>query len=250
MALAVIFVLGSVAIALSVYFAMRRLAGKALAEDTQTLGGTVILRVSALHGLILALVFAQEMDGYKDLQLTLTREATAIADIWNDAARYGPEVATVVQPALRRYTRLVIAEEWQALSDNRALAPEGWSLREIVYNTVLDLQPQTPRQTDLRAHMVRQSQLIAELRQARENTARHGVNPLFWGAALVGLVLVTLPYFVYSPSRLHIMLLSVYAAFAGLVMFVIYAFSDPFAPPGALEPVAFERLLETEIGGD
>ncbi len=39
-------------------------------------------------------------------------------------------------------------------------------------------------------------------------------------------------------------LLSVYGGFSGLVLFVIFAFSDPFSTPGKLEPVAFERLLE------
>jgi hypothetical protein len=32
-------------------------------------------------------------------------------------------------------------------------------------------------------------------------------------------------------------------------MLIIFAFSDPYAPPGALDPLPLQRLLETEIGG-
>jgi len=71
---------------------------------------------------------------------------------------------------------------------------------------------------------------------------------LFWAAAFIGVILVTIPYFIFSPSRLNLVLLSVYAGFSGFVMFVIFAFSDPFSEPAALPPKAFERLLETEIG--
>lgn len=134
------------------------------------------------------------------------------------------------------------------MSASRALSTEGWRLREIVYLGVLDLVPETPRQVALRAHMLDKVQKIAELRQERENTALHRISPLFWFAALAGIILVTLPYFIFSPTRLHLALLSVYGGFTGLIMYVIFAFSDPFGGPGALEPVAFERLTEVGIG--
>lgn len=242
------FVAATIALALSVYAVMRRLVGARFEDDTQGLAGSVIIRVSSLHGLILALVFAQELVDYSQLQDNLTREATAIADIWNEAERYGPDIAAEVQPLLARYTRLVIEEEWQELAQTGTLDGAGWALREAVYLAVLDLDPETPRAHDLRAHMVTKAQLVAELRQAREMTARHGVNPLFWIAAVIGLMLVAVPYLVYSPTGLHLLLLAIYGGFSGLVMFVIFAFSDPFSAPGALEPMAFERLLETEIG--
>ncbi|KUF12317.1 DUF4239 domain-containing protein [Pseudoponticoccus marisrubri] len=248
--LPVLFIGGTIALAWIVYFTLRWLSGARFAEDTQTLAGSVIIRVAALHGLILALVFAQEMVDYHSLRSNLVAEATAVADIYNDIRRYGGEAETegAIQNALSRYTRIVVEEEWQLLSENRPLSAEGWILRETIYLGVLDLVPETPRQEDLRRHMVAKAQLIAELRQERENTALHAVNALFWIAALAGVVLVTVPYFVFSPTRLHLLLLSIYGAFSGLVMFIIYAFADPFDTPGALEPVAFERLLEGEIG--
>jgi hypothetical protein len=245
----VLFIGGTILIALCVYFSVRSLAGARATEDTQTLAGSVLIRVSALHGLILALVFAQELVDYAQLQGNLTEEATAVADIWNDARRYGEPAVSALHPPLTEYTHQAIEAEWVTLGETQRLSGDGWRLWEVVYLAALDLQPVTPRETDLRAHMVHNAQKIAGLRQARENTALHSVHPLFWVAAVAGLVLVTVPYFVYMPTPLHLMLLSVYGAFSGLVLFVIFAFSDPFSAPGALQPTAFERLLETDIGG-
>lgn len=153
-----------------------------------------------------------------------------------------------MQEALSDYTRLVIETEWQQLADKNALSAEGWVLRETVYQALLDLTPETPRLETLRGHMIGKIQRVAELRQERENTALHHMNLLFWLAAIVGLVLVTVPYFVFPPLRLHIALLAVYGGFSGLVMFIIFAFADPFKAPGALEPVAFERLVQRGSG--
>ena len=246
--IALLFVSGSVLIVWSVYFSGIRFVRAGFGSDTETLAGSVIIRVSALHGLILALVFAQELVSYEELQRNLVREATAVADIYNDIDRYGAEEKSAIQSSLSSYVRLVVDKEWRILAEGNELSAEGWALREKIYQAVLDLVPNNPRQEALRDHMINKVQLIAEFRQERENNANRTVNPLFWIAAIVGIVLITIPYFVFSPTRLHIVLLSVYGAFSGLVMFVIYAFSDPFSDPGALEPIPFERLLKTEIG--
>lgn len=246
--LGVLFILGTILIAWAVYFSMRWIVGKQFANETETLAGSVIFRVSALHGLILALVFAQELVDYNQLQTNLVREATAIADIYNDVRRYGTKAQGTVQSALSEYVRTVVDEEWELLAEAKVLSARGWQLREVAYQTLLDLNPDTPRQTSLRDHMLTKVQLIAELRQERENNALHGISPLFWGAAIAGIVLVTIPYCIFSPSGLNLALLSVYGGFTGFVMFVIFAFSDPFNAPGELPPSPFERLLATEIG--
>jgi hypothetical protein len=61
---------------------------------------------------------------------------------------------------------------------------------------------------------------------------------MFRIAAVGGIVLVTLPCFIFPPSRLNMVLLGVYDGFAGLVMFMILAFANPFASPGAVAPAA------------
>jgi hypothetical protein len=242
------FVAGTIALAWAVYFGARHLAARHIADDTREFASSVLFRVSALHGLILALVFAQELLIYQELRSALVQEATAIADIYNDIGRYGGPQVAPVQEALTRYARTVVDEEWSLLAAEGRLLPEAWAHREAIYLGLLDLVPQTPREDALRDHMVEDAQSIATIRQLRENMALRPIDPLFWFAAVTGVALVSLPYFVFRPSLVNVALLSVYGAFTGIVMFVIFAMSDPFSPPALLEPAAMQRLLETEIG--
>jgi hypothetical protein len=53
---------------------------------------------------------------------------------------------------------------------------------------------------------------------------------------------------VASLQGLTLALLSLYGGYTGVIMYVIYAFSDPFSQPGALPPTAFTQLLLGEIG--
>ena len=223
---------------------MRLAASRADKDEANDLAGSVIFRVAALHGLILALVFAQELFSYQEVRGALVREATAVADIYYDFERYDPKTAQFMQTAIVEYAQTVVDEEWQLLAEERRLSSAAWAKREFIYLTALNLNPKTPREVALRDHMLRKIQQVAEMRQARENSALNPINMLFWVPAIVGLFLVAMPYFVFSPTLLNMTLLSVYGGFSGLVLFVIFAFSDPFSPPGKLEPVAFERLLE------
>lgn len=243
------FVAGTIAIAWAVYFGMRLAVARRMADDTRELAGSVIFRISTLHGLILALVFAQELLNYQQLRTAVVDEATVIADIYNDIRRYGGPQVAPVQDALSRYARMVVDEEWPLLEFQDRLSPDAWDLREDAYLAVLDLVPGSPREEALRQHMLAGVQKIATLRQLRENMARDTINPLFWFAAVSGVALISLPYFVFRPSIVNLFLLSAYGAFTGIIMFIIYALSDPFSLPAQLEPEALQRLLETEIGG-
>lgn len=107
---------------------------------------------------------------------------------------------------------------------------------------MLDLVPATGRQTSLRDHMLRQMQAIAEVRVKRDNHGPDSINVMFWFAAVSGVVLIAFGYYPYAPERRSLMLLSVVGAYTGIILFLIYAFSNPYSPPGALSPGAYERL--------
>ncbi|MEM8813342.1 MAG: hypothetical protein AAGF59_12050 [Pseudomonadota bacterium] len=238
----------TIALVWGAYFLARWLLLRFVDDRTSELAGSVIFRVSALHGLILALVFAQEMIEYQELERGLTAEATAVADIYYDIGRFGGDSVDPIQTALTRYARTVVTEEWQSLTENKRLSSDAWQARETVYEALLDLPADTPRQASLRDHMLDKVRGIAEYRQARESHAASSINVMFWIAAVGGVVLVAFSFFCFPARPVNLLLLTIFAAFTGIVMQVIYAFSDPFAPPGALQPTAFERLLDGDIG--
>lgn len=244
-----LFVSGALAIVFACYALTRRLLPPAQEGDrTHDAAGTIAVRIAALHGLILALVYAQELDDYKGIRNNLMEEAVAISDVYNDARRYGEPVALPIQAGLARYLVVVVGEEWDKLGRHEGLSGNGWSEWEGVYQILLDLTPATDRERYLAQRMRNRVTEIARYRQIRGQTAIGGFSGLFWGPALIGLALLAVPFYVYRPTRTHVFLLAIFGTYSGIILFFIYAFANPFEQPGKLEPRPFLHLLEGEIG--
>lgn len=93
-AFGLVFVIATVALSLGSYMLARWFAGRGPYERHKEMAGAMVTRIAALHGLIIALVFAQEMTSYQRLETQTAAEASAIADVFNDAARYDPRCSS------------------------------------------------------------------------------------------------------------------------------------------------------------
>ncbi|PWJ20453.1 hypothetical protein [Jannaschia seohaensis] len=241
------FVLLIVGISMAAYGLTRRLLRGHMDEDTRDLAGSVLFRIASLHGLVLALVFAQDLANLRDVSVSAAHEATLVADIYYDAGRYaGPESAAI-QHAMAHYGLLVAEEEWPRLAEQRRLLPEAWGTWERAYHLLLDATPATARQERLHGIMLTDIRLLSELRDTRGNVAQAGVSTVFVFAALIGVILVSAAYFPWAPTRLNLGLIAGFSAFTGVVLYIIIAFSNPFASPGRAPTVGFERFLTPEV---
>lgn len=245
--LGIAFVAGTILLVLFGYFLMRRIAAPHVVSDSKELAGSVIFRISALHGLILALVFAQQMFDYHKLQDETVREASVITDIYFDIERHGGAEIVEIRTSLQKYVALVVNEEWQSLSQDGELSPAAWKEWEKVYDIILDLETNTLRQEDLRRFMLSDIRTVAEMRDRRAGHGLKTVSNMFWFAAISGIFLVSLAYYCFTPTLHHVVLISIFAAFTGIILFFIFSFSDPFGAPGALQASAFERLLSNNF---
>ena len=237
-----LFVCGTALLVLACYFLMRRLAGEPPDTQTKELASSVVIRISTMHGLILALVFAQEMAEYQQLKLESAAETNALADIYFDAARYGADNPERVQAAVDKYVRIVIDDEWDSLGTTGRLSGPAWAQWDSTYNVILDLTPDNERQKSLRDHMLASIHTIAETRVQREHHARNSLSVMFWFAAISGVIFTGFALYPYTPGRSNIRLLALLGAFTGIILFFIYAFSNPFKEPGSLRPNGYLHL--------
>ncbi|HEV7320909.1 MAG TPA: hypothetical protein VGO04_20115 [Ensifer sp.] len=244
MLLGALFVFGTVALTLASYFLMRLIMGGEPEGHEKELASSVIFRISALHGLILALVFAQEMVEYQQLKYEMATEAGAIADIFYDAGRYGEAVKAPIQQAISAYAAEVIDGEWQSLADKGRLSPQAWVHWDHAYQQVLDLQPANKRQESLRSQMLERLHDISQSRTKRESNVADQMDSIFWFAALSGVIFIALAYYSYPPVRRNLLLLCLFGAYTGIILFLIYAFSNPYQPPAALAPGPLERVQQ------
>lgn len=239
------FVGGTVAVSMMVYALGRWALVSPEYLRHKDMAGSMIVRIGALHALILALVFAQEMTAYQRLDGILTSEADAVADIYNDAARYGP-AALPVRDDILRYTHLVTQQEWPDAGSAGRLSDHAWDAWDAAYRKVLDLTPANPAEESLRANMLTRIHDISKARDQRERRTTGAVFGLFWFAAVSGVVLISVGYYIYPPERQNLILMALFSAYTGIVLFMIFAFSNPYRYPAALQPDEM-RAFQAEI---
>lgn len=213
-------------------------------EHARDLASSVIFRVAALHGLILALVFAKELGNSDTLAQAVNREATQLESVFFDAARHKGEETAAIQRAIALYAREVLENEWSMLGNQGELSDTAWQHFETVMEALLDINEGTARQEWLRQRMLEQMVVIEAERNRREIVAATDVSTLFWVIAFLGVALVAAPYFPYAPTATNLSLLAIYSVYTGLVLFFIYAFDNPFGGIGSVQPVPLEILYD------
>jgi hypothetical protein len=245
-----LFVCGTTALSLAVYFAARLAVRNRPFDKHPEMASAMVTRIGALHALILALVFAQEMANYQRLAVQMANEASAVADVFNDAGRYDPVALAGLRQEMVDYLGFVVDAEWSSLGRGDGLDAKAWSAWEAAYSSALDLTPQTPRQSSLRDHMLAQLHAIASARDLRELNGTGSLIGLFWFAALTGVVLIAVGYYSHPPQRHNLVLMSLFSAYTGVILFLIYAFSNPYSAPGALSPdplIELRAQLQSEV---
>ena len=86
-----IFILVAVLSALICYGVTRILLRSRIGEYSELLSARIIALLGALHALILALMFTQEMTDYKDVTRIVSKEASVIGDVYNSLRAYDEE---------------------------------------------------------------------------------------------------------------------------------------------------------------
>lgn len=245
--MAAVFVLGAMVIGYLPAQLLRRRYGPMQPADTRALASDVMGRIGALHGLILALVFASAHQGAQTFSGEMTEEASAATHVYFNAQRYG---APRLQSAAIAYLQAAADRDWPTLREHSHLSAEGWLAWRALLDAALALEPDGRRQQALAAQILSDVWRIEDLRQARGYEARETRLPVeFWIVAATGLLLIATLLFVHEVTPLHQGIMAMYSGFTGLTLFLIYDMSHPFSGALSVGPDAFRVALEAIRSG-
>ena len=216
-------------------------------EDSELLSGKIITRLGALHALILALMFAQEMADYRDISRVVSKEASAIHDVFYSLREYDKEdrkATVVISDMLVNYVKTALEADRAALAESQISGETRINYYRI-NRQLRNLQPKNNDQEDLRANMLTDWDTVSEFHVRLRTVAEYEAPRFFWVVILGGFLLVVVPFYVYTPSIANLAMLSTYSAFNGLVMYVIFSIANPFTGALAIDSSIFENLLAT-----
>ncbi|QRM27787.1 DUF4239 domain-containing protein [Microvirga sp. VF16] len=229
------------------FVVLRRLLSEELPTRTRDVAETVAVRIGTIHGLILALVFAEAQSTHTNLQQEVSKELTTIEHIALELNQWdGPE-KDALRGQLAAYVTAALQNEWQASASLRG-SREARRAYTTLDHAILNLKAETPQQQSLRTRMIMNMDTLQDHRKARLSLAHRGLPSLFWWMALTGFAIIVGFFLVFPANLVHIAILSVYGAYTGLALYFILALSHPYAGPAAIDTVPYEMVLEDELG--
>lgn len=215
-----------------------------LSDDTNESVNGFVAGTSMLYGLLLGLVAVATWENYDAANTLASKEASAVAALYQDVSAFPQPERQVLQTHLENYLRYVIDVAWPA--HRAGEIPRGGTLILSKFQGVLGaFQPKTANQQVILAEALTAFNALVEARRLRMDSVTNGLPAVFWVVILAGAALsIVLTYAVHLASmKAHLILTGIYALFVGLMIFLVAALDNPFRGDLSVSPDSYGLVL-------
>jgi hypothetical protein len=238
----VVVMVGAVVMGLVVYIVSYKLISKYQSDDLKDPTSSLFRVVGMLVSLMLSLAFAEVVVDLRKIESAVEREAVAISDTFEGLQWFGVERTREIQTIVIDYTQAVIDDDWPALANDK-LGERAGALKKQLTESVLDLEPTTSLQEKVLSSILADIDAISDYRLIRLDKAL-AKPPVYVNVVFFGFLVTMACFGAYRPQAPLIVLVSLYAVFVGLVLYLILALSDPFQGAFSADSTTFEHLVE------
>jgi hypothetical protein len=208
--------------------------------------GTMVQSVMVFYGLAVALIAVGVFETYSDVSTIVSQEAAELGAMYRDASSYPEPIRPVLQQQLRDYAQYVIHTAWPAQQRGQ-VALGGVEMLNRFQATLTGFEPATDGQKILHGEALRAYNQLIEARSLRlDAVVNTGLPSVLWVVVLAGAVisLIATFFFKVEDLRLHAILVTLLAAFMGLIVFMIFAFDRPFRGDLGLKPEPYQLVYD------
>lgn len=214
-------------------------------EDSE-FSGSMLQAVMVFYGLAVALIAVSAFENHSDVSAIVSKEAAELSALYRDASSYPEPIGPVLQQQLRDYARYVVDTAWPAQRTG-GVALGGVAMLNRFQSTMTGFEPGTDGQRALHAEALRAYNQLVEARSLRlEAVVNSGLPGVMWTVVLLGaaIALTATFFFKVEDTRLHAVMVTLVAAFMGLVIFMIFAFDRPFRGDLGLTAEPYQQVYE------
>jgi hypothetical protein len=214
-------------------------------EDSE-FSGSMLQAVMVFYGLAVALIAESVFENYSDVSTDISKEAAELSALYRDASSYPEPIGPVLQQELRNYAQYVIHTAWPAQRKGE-VALGGIEMLNRFQANMTSFEPATEGQRALHAEALRAYNQLVEARSLRLVAAvNSGLPGVLWVVILLGAVigLAATFFFKVEDVRLHAVMVTLVAAFMGLVIFMIFAFDRPFRGDLGLTADPYQQVYD------
>jgi len=225
------------------FYLLRRRWPREVPQESRELGAQVALRVSVLYSVILGMVFADVQNSYNDVRLNVQREATELIGVFTMLELLSSREARDLQSGILEYVHEVVNVEWPTLGSTEISLAPGKLLAEI-HLKVIELPRHDASSDSVRESVLAGIEEVKRLHRSQVVASLNRVPYLFWWVVVIGFVVIGALFMVFRPTMLNMVLVSAFSAMTGIVLFFIFAMSNPFSGPARIEPTPFGIFID------
>jgi len=216
-------------------------------EPSQGMVEAMLGVVGTLFSLLLGLLVANAIESYHEVNVQVSTEANALANIHRLSEGLSPAARKNIQDMCADYNHCVISTEWAAM-DQMEMAPHCWDVYGKLWSACVQVMPENDRENNLQASMLESAKILGETRRARSVACRAQISPVLWIAIFFGsaITIIFTYFFTSKMGRLHTMLTALIAISLGLNIWLLAAYSQPFGSDLKIKPEIFE-LLDKQV---
>lgn len=201
--------------------------------------------VAMILSLLLAFSSVSVWEAYGSAEAAAAAEASVSGQLVRDLAIFGGPAASAAREAVREYLQTVISDEWPAMAQGGHAETASHKFNAIFRRAAL-LEPHTAREEIMLAEIWAKTNELNLHRRGRLNAAGGSAVPdALWATLLLGIILNYLLFYVLPVSRLNDLMLGLYAATLGLMLFFIVVMDRPFAGAVSVSPAPYESALQS-----
>jgi hypothetical protein len=197
-----------------------------------------------IYALVLGLFAVAAWDSLRFAEDTSMKEALQVGKLYLDLSGYPQPERDQLQPMLKQYLEHAINVEWPM--QRKGQDPEDPALLSKMLDYWVQVEPKTEGQKIVHAEALRELNDLLSFRRARQDAVHTALPVPLWVTLLFGAFLnISLCYFIRTQRGIiHAILVALFAAQIGVMIFVIVAVDHPMWGDVSVSPDAYEQVLE------
>lgn len=200
--------------------------------------------VGTLFSVLLGFLVAGSMNRYHDISNTVDQEANGMANVYRFSRGLDAEDRKRIGMFSLHYCNAVIDEEWKMMEKGES-SEHAWDAYQNLWESVLSVDPGSSNKiSNVQSALLESIQQVGEARRLRLVASQHGLTDIQWLVILVGAgitVLFTL-FFPMKKLSFHLFLTILVTVSLGLNIWLLAAYSHPFAGQLCIQPYLFKLL--------
>lgn len=231
---------------LAVWQARRIWPHPAFKENHELVGFTYSV-YGLIYGVFLAFIIVVGWQRFAETEQLVMHEATVLSELWRDSLAFPAAFRDKIHGDLIEYAQSVVENEWLAMASRGEASPHSQAVYERLWALSYHIKPQTAnQQAYLGEFLARMNELSGD-RRLRILHSRMEISRVLWLVLLLGAV-PTLSYPLLFSSRHAWVQAGIMTGIMVLVLLgllVMVTLQYPFSGEIAIEPTAFQRLVES-----